>query len=147
MLVKISVRNLIEFVMRSGDIDNTFRDNTRMIEGIRAHQKIQKSYGLNYNKEYSLKNLTSISGIDFQVEGRADGLIKDKNSYTIDEIKSTKRNLEEIDDKNKLHWAQAKCYAYFFAIDKDLDEINISLTYVSTENYKTKIFKKIYRLL
>ena len=144
MLVKISVRNLIEFVMRSGDIDNTFRDNTRMIEGIRAHQKIQKSYGLNYNKEYSLKNLTSISGIDFQVEGRADGLIKDKNSYTIDEIKSTKRNLEEIDDKHKLHWAQAKCYAYFFAIDKDLDEINISLTYVSTENYKTKIFKKTF---
>ncbi|WP_105300595.1 ATP-dependent DNA helicase [Anaerococcus marasmi] len=144
MLVKISVRNLIEFVMRSGDIDNTFRDNTRMIEGIRAHQKIQKSYGLNYNKEYSLKNLTSISGIDFQVEGRADGLIKDKNSYTIDEIKSTKRKLEEIDDKNKLHWAQAKCYAYFFSVDKDLDEINISLTYVSTENYKTKIFKKSF---
>lgn len=144
MLVKISVRNLIEFVMRSGDIDNTFRDNTRMIEGIRAHQKIQKSYGLNYNKEYSLKNLTSIFGIDFQVEGRADGLIKDKGSYTIDEIKSTKRKLEEIDDKNKLHWSQAKCYAYFFSVDKDLDEINISLTYVSTENYKTKIFKKSF---
>lgn len=43
MLVKISVRNLIEFVMRSGDVDNRFRDNTRMIEGIRAHQTIQKN--------------------------------------------------------------------------------------------------------
>lgn len=39
MKIKTSVRNLIEFVMRSGDIDNRFRDNTRMIEGIRAHQK------------------------------------------------------------------------------------------------------------
>ena len=52
MIVRISVRNLIEFVMRSGDIDNRFRDNTRMIEGIRAHQKIQASYGKNYKKEY-----------------------------------------------------------------------------------------------
>ena len=49
MLVRISVRNLIEFVMRSGDIDNRFRDNARMIEGIRAHQAIQKKYGDNYN--------------------------------------------------------------------------------------------------
>ena len=51
MKIKTSVRNLIEFVMRSGDIDNRFRDNTRMIEGIRAHQKIQAQYGKNYKKE------------------------------------------------------------------------------------------------
>ena len=142
MLVRISVRNLIEFVMRSGDIDNSFRDNARMIEGIRAHQKIQNSYGKNYKKEYFLKNTTLIEDVEFKVEGRADGLIKDHNKYTIDEIKSTTRSLDEIDDSNKLHWAQAMCYAYFYCVDKDLHNIFITLTYVSIEDYSSKIFKK-----
>lgn len=127
MLVKISVRNLIEFVMRSGDIDNRFRDNARMIEGIRAHQAIQKKYGENYKSEYSLKNSTMIDDVEFMVEGRADGLIQEKNGFVIDEIKSTSRMLSEIDGTNKLHWAQAKCYAYFYALDNNLDSMSIHL--------------------
>lgn len=142
MNVKISVRNLIEFVMRSGDIDNRFRDNTRMIEGIRAHQKIQASYGKNYKKEYKLKNITTYKDVVFEVEGRADGLAKIDDTYLIDEIKSTSRDLSEITDKNDLHWAQAMSYAYFFACDRDLDKMSISLSYVSVETYQTKIFRR-----
>lgn len=142
MLVRISVRNLIEFVMRSGDIDNRFRDNARMIEGIRAHQAIQKKYGDNYKSEYSLKNTTTIDDVEFRVEGRADGLLKDKDGYIIDEIKSTTRLLSEIDGSNKLHWAQAMCYAYFFALDNNLNKMSITLTYVSIEDYSTKIFRE-----
>ena len=144
MLVRISVRNLIEFVMRSGDIDNRFRDNARMIEGIRAHQAIQKKYGDNYKSEYSLKNTTVIEDVEFKVEGRADGLLKEKDGCVIDEIKSTTRLLTEIDGSNKLHWAQAMCYAYFYAIDNNLDTMGISLTYVSIEDYSTKIFKEYF---
>lgn len=147
MLIKISVRNLIEFVMRSGDIDNTFKDNTRMIEGIRAHQKIQKSYGDNYTKEYYLKDKTEYKDVTFQVEGRADGIIKNGTSYVVDEIKSTKRNLEDIDDSNSLHWAQAMCYAYFLAKIKNLESIDIQLTYVSTENYKIKNFNRNFSFI
>lgn len=146
MVVKISVRNLIEFVMRSGDIDNTFRDNARLIEGIRAHQKIQSSFGDNYKKEVSLKNSTTISFVTFNVFGRADGLIKDGSDFIIDEIKSTARDLSDIDDTNKLHWAQGMCYAYFYALDKKLSKIFITLTYVSVEDYSTKIFKKEFSI-
>ena len=144
MLVRISVRNLIEFVMRSGDIDNRFRDNARMIEGIRAHQAIQKKYGDNYKSEYSLKNSTIIDDVEFIVEGRADGLLKEKDGFVIDEIKSTSRMLSEIDGTNKLHWAQAKCYAYFYALDNNLENISITLTYVSVEDYSTIIFKESF---
>lgn len=147
MLIKISVRNLIDFVMRSGDIDNTFKDNTRMIEGIRAHQKIQKSYGDNYTKEYYLKDKTEYKDVTFQVEGRADGIIKNGTSYVVDEIKSTKRNLEDIDDSNSLHWAQAMCYAYFLAKIKNLESIDIQLTYVSTEDYKIKNFNRNFSFI
>ncbi|MDD7464225.1 MAG: ATP-dependent DNA helicase [Anaerococcus sp.] len=142
MQVKISVRNLIEFVMRTGDIDNRFRDNNRMVEGIKAHQKIQKSYAENYQSEYFLKNTTQIKDMVFVVEGRADGILKTDEGYIVDEIKSTTRDMNDIDDTNKLHWAQAMCYAYFYSIKKDLKEIHIILTYVSLEDYQTKVFKR-----
>ena len=144
MKIRTSVRNLIEFVMRSGDIDNRFRDNTRMIEGIRAHQKIQAKYDKTYKKEYKLKNTTTYKDVVFEVEGRADGLGKKDEIYLIDEIKSTSRRLEELTDDNKLHWAQAMCYAYFYAIEKSVDTMLISLTYVSVDDYKSKIFEKSF---
>lgn len=144
MKIKTSVRNLIEFAMRSGDIDNRFRDNTRMIEGIRAHQKIQSQYDKTYKKEYKLKNVTTYKNVDFEIEGRADGLGKKDDLYLIDEIKSSSRDLDELTGDNKLHWAQAMCYAYFFAFDKNQEKMIISLTYVSVEDYKSKIFEKTF---
>ena len=144
MRIKTSVRNLIEFAMRSGDIDYRFRDNTRMIEGIRAHQKIQSQYDKTYKKEYKLKNITTYKDVDFEIEGRADGLGKKDDLYLIDEIKSSSRDLDELTADNKLHWAQAMCYAYFFAFDKNQEKMIISLTYVSVEDYKSKIFEKIF---
>ena len=144
MKIRTSVRNLIEFVMRSGDIDNRFRDNTRMIEGIRAHQKIQAKYDKTYKKEYKLKNTTTYKDVVFEVEGRADGLGKKDGIYLIDEIKSTSRKLDELDDNNKLHWAQAMCYAYFYASDKSQAQMLISLTYVSVDDYKARIFEKSF---
>ncbi|WP_296112190.1 ATP-dependent DNA helicase [uncultured Anaerococcus sp.] len=144
MKIRTSVRNLIEFVMRSGDIDTRFRDNTRMLEGIRAHQKIQEKYDKTYKKEYKLKNTTTYKDVVFEVEGRADGLGKKDGLYLIDEIKSTSRPLSDLRDDNKLHRAQAMCYAYFYALDNKLDQILISLTYVSVDNYKSKIFEKTF---
>ncbi|KGF03196.1 ATP-dependent DNA helicase [Anaerococcus lactolyticus] len=144
MKIRTSVRNLIEFVMRSGDIDNRFRDNTRMIEGIRAHQKIQAKYDKTYKKEYKLKNTTSYKDVVFEVEGRADGLGKKDGIYLIDEIKSTSRKLDDLDGDNKLHWAQAMCYAYFYALDKSQGQMIISLTYVSVDDYKARIFEKSF---
>ncbi|MDU2201683.1 MAG: ATP-dependent DNA helicase [Anaerococcus hydrogenalis] len=142
MYIKTSVRKLIEFVMRSGDIDNSFRDNNSMVQGIKAHQKIQKSYDKNYKAEYYLTNITKIDDMEFHVEGRADGLLKKNGQIIIDEIKSTTRNLEKLDDSNKLHWAQAFCYGYFYGVKKDLKKITIRLTYVSLDDYKTKTFEK-----
>ena len=142
MYIKTSVRKLIEFVMRSGDIDNSFRDNNRMVEGIKAHQKIQKSYDKNYQAEFYLKNITKIDDMEFHVEGRADGLLKKNGKIIIDEIKSTTRNLDKLDDSNKLHWAQAFCYGYFYGVKNDLKNITIRLTYVSLDDYKTKTFEK-----
>ena len=142
--VKISVRNLIEFVKRSGDIDRRFFSNKRAIEGIKAHQKIQKSYTKNYLTEVFLRTHEEIEDINFTVEGRADG-IEVAESVTIDEIKSTTRDLEELEkEENLMHWAQAKCYAYIYAKEKGLDDINVMLTYYQLETEEVIHIKRAF---
>ena len=45
---RISVRNLVEFVLRSGDIDNRITAEARsdaMAAGSRLHRKLQKAAG------------------------------------------------------------------------------------------------------
>ena len=43
--IRISVRNLVEFILRSGDLDNSsggFGERDAMQAGTRVHQQIQK---------------------------------------------------------------------------------------------------------
>ncbi len=40
-IIKISIRNLVEFIMRHGSIDNRYTSSIKAIEGIRGHQRVQ----------------------------------------------------------------------------------------------------------
>lgn len=145
--IKISVRNLVEFVMRSGDIDNTFRSMNSALEGTKAHQKVQNSYGSEYSAEVSLKHSVEYEEFTIEVQGRADGILKDHDGITIDEIKSTTRDLDEIDENfNPLHWAQAKCYGYIYCVDSELEEIDIQITYFHIDTEEEKIIKKHFTI-
>ncbi|WP_026478500.1 ATP-dependent DNA helicase [Alkaliphilus transvaalensis] len=142
--IKISVRNLVEFVLRSGDIDASFRTSTRAIDGTRAHQKVQKAQGAEYEAEVHLKHRFEYKGVQFVIEGRADGVINSPlEAVCIDEIKSTNKLLEEIDENyNLLHWAQAKCYGYIYCWQNNLETIDIQLTYFNLKTEKTKIIRR-----
>ena len=48
---QISVRGLVEFVYRSGDLDMRFQGKSKMAEGMKIHQKIQKSQGSDYQAD------------------------------------------------------------------------------------------------
>lgn len=145
--IKVSVRNLIEFVMRSGDIDNSFKSMNSAIEGTKAHGKVQRSYGDEYQSEFTLKHSIEYEDFTIQVQGRADGILTTSSEIIVDEIKSTTRDLKEIDENfNLLHWAQAKCYAYIYCIDNDLDEIGVQITYFHIETEEKKIIKKSFTL-
>ena len=142
--IKISVRNLVEFVLRSGDIDNSFMSMSRALEGTLAHQKVQNSYGYEYRPEVSLKHTLEYEKFTILLEGRADGIFTYKDEIIIDEIKSTTKELDLIEeDYNPLHWAQAKCYGYIYAIQNKLENISIQLTYFHIESEEIKKFKKI----
>lgn len=145
-VIRLSVRELVEYVLRSGSIDSTFRGSQAMQEGIKVHQMVQSEGGENYEKEVSLKGEIEYKDFIFKIEGRCDGLIKEEGRVKIDEIKSTAKELIFIEeDFNIVHWAQAKVYGYIYSRDNNLPEIDIQLTYVNTQTYSEKRFVKTFK--
>lgn len=152
--IKISVRNIVEFIMKSGDLDNTFtrRDPDAMQEGSRLHRKIQKRMGTEYQAEVPLSITIPVSQeeirFDLVIEGRADGIIKRLEDFsprvTVDEIKCVYSPLQQIVEMIPVHRAQAMCYAYIYATQHDLNEIEVQLTYCHIESEAIKQFQEIF---
>lgn len=141
--VKISVRALVEYVFRSGSIESGFKTTSSLIEGTKAHQTIQKTYGEADAAEVFLQMSYTYEEIDYVVEGRCDGLLLEDDIGTIDEIKSTAKQLDDIKkDSYPVHWAQAKCYAYMYLKKEEKDEIKVQLTYVQVESGEQKRFQE-----
>ena len=71
-----SVRNLVEFILRSGDIDNRSSRMVAdaMLEGGKIHRKIQRGMGENYQAEVPLALTIEAEEYALVIEGRADGI-------------------------------------------------------------------------
>ncbi|MBC1765292.1 ATP-dependent DNA helicase [Listeria seeligeri] len=139
--VQISVRRLVEFVLRGGSIDSRMTSSDRALEGTKIHQLLQKSAGEEYQAEVSLKLDRTVDGVIFSLDGRADGII---NEQTIDEIKTTETVMEEItEDFRPLHWAQLICYGFMLAEKSDLSEVTLQLTYYQVADEEIKQFKRV----
>lgn len=136
---------LITFVLRSGDIDQRFRSQTKALDGIRAHQTVQKEYLATDLPEYFFQDETEVDDILFMAQGRADGVLFRDDRVVIDEIKSTSRDLDEIQSAiSELHWAQGMCYAYFYAKSHGRDEMDVQLTYYQVETQEIKRFSRAF---
>lgn len=144
-IIQISVLELVTFVLRSGDIDQRFRSQTKALDGIRAHQAVQKEYLASDRAEYFFKDETTVEDVIFQAQGRADGVLFRDGRVIIDEIKSTSRDLEEIQSAiSQLHWAQGMCYAYFYAKANERTRMDVQLTYYQVESQEIKRFSKTF---
>ncbi len=169
--IRISVRNLVEFILQSGDLDNTRTRNEveAMQAGSRLHRKLQKQMGANYTAEVPLSVTVPIllEDISFQliVEGRADGIIENDTSIqeeftkllfdeedtnppkiTVDEIKGVYMDLAHLSEPIDVHRAQAMCYAYIYASKYHHDKIGVRLTYCNLETENLKYFDEIFML-
>lgn len=144
-VIKASVRDIIEFVLRSGDLTSGFTGISRATEAIKAHQLVQKAYVEGSQAEIPVSYMLSMDGIDLEIGGRIDGLIKENDEFIIDEIKTTTLPLELLDeDFNMLHWAQAEFYGYIYTEQNSIDEMDIQLTYYNLDSKTTKIFRKSF---
>ena len=145
-VIRISVRNLVEFILRAGDIDNRIAstDKDTMQLGSRIHRKIQKQMGPDYHAEISLKYEIPCKDFTLKLEGRADGIIELPEGIVIDEIKGVLRDLNQIKEPVPVHLAQAMCYAYIYAASHNLPEIGVQMTYCNMETEEIKRFQSGY---
>ena len=163
MEIKISVRNLVEFILRSGDIDNrrfTLAD-TAMQEGSRIHRMIQRRMGSEYHAEVPVKFCFETENYQVLIDGRMDGVIIPAGSLnaaqnnqlteigkeqiiTIDEIKGTYREVHKMKEPVPVHMAQAMCYAYIYATQNHLPCIRVRMTYCNMITEELKYFHHEY---
>lgn len=151
--INISVRNLVEFILKSGDLDNrrSGKGQTAMQEGSRIHRKIQKRMGSEYSAEVPLSIEIPISRdeVDFllKIEGRADGVIKKEGetpSVVIDEIKAMYMDISFLSEPITEHLAQAKSYAYIYAFLHKQESMGVRLTYCNIETELIRYFEYSY---
>ena len=161
--IRISVRKLVEFILRSGDLDNRrgMVPENAMAEGGRIHRMLQRRMGSEYRAEVPLRFEERTPDYVLTVEGRADGIITLPDQITIDEIKGTYRDLERIREPEPVHVAQARCYAHMYTlllnkkagegtdngkIAQRLDSIRIRITYCNMDTEEIRYFFEEYSL-
>ncbi len=133
---KISVRALVGFGLRSGDLSRTgFIGSARAVEGTRAHRQVQQERPPAYQTEVPVSYLIEADTFSLEIGGRIDGLLVEEEKVLIEEIKTTHTPLDLPQPENLLHWAQAKTYAYILAEQNNFEEVQVQLTYVQLDDW------------
>lgn len=144
-IIQISVRTLVESVYRSGDLGVDFLSITRLTEGTQLHKKIQKSRPDEYTAEVSITHRMETDYSIVEISGKIDGVYRYPDRVIVEEIKTTSTNPDTWEsNENPVHWAQLKCYAYFYSVEFDLNEINTQLVYYHTKTGNTKEFQRCF---
>ncbi len=149
--IHISVRSLVEFILRHGSIDNRRKAASGpevMLEGANIHRMIQRRQGADYHAEVYLSYSVARKDYMIVIDGRADGIIRpqgaDGGQVIIDEIKTTYRDLDRIKEPEPEHLAQAMCYAYMVSVSDDLADVGVRITYCNTETKEIRYFPSSY---
>ncbi len=139
---RIGIRDIVSFLYASGDLSSETFQNVSALEGTKAHQYIQDRYQSDNLSEISINYMYEIDDVVLYLNGRIDGLIKQDESYLLDEIKSTRQNIFDDTFKyNNEHLAQLKFYAYMYLKNNNLDFVEGQITYIQISDYKTRFLK------
>lgn len=141
----LSVRELVEFVLRGGDIDSRRTAGGKkeaMQEGSRLHRKIQRRMGSAYQAEVAMSHLVEEENFLLSIDGRADGVMEEEDGWVIDEIKCMYMDISRLSAPIPVHLAQAMCYGHFWCLEKGLDSIALQVTYCQMETELIKRFRE-----
>jgi DNA excision repair protein ERCC-2 len=146
-ILKIAVRDLVAYVLRSGDLAYEFLSSTRPVEAIRIHQKIQQSRPENYQSEVAVSHNVETELFTLVVGGRIDGVQVSSDRILIEEIKTTTRSLDYFEHhEDATHWGQLKSYAYIYAKGHNLAELDARLTYYQVDSGEIVNFQMPFNL-
>ncbi|MFC6290871.1 ATP-dependent DNA helicase [Levilactobacillus angrenensis] len=139
MTIKLGVRELVEFTLRTGDLSATSGSQNTALLGAQIHRRLQKQRGEHYQKEYYLDKELNLNGNDYLIHGRADGVTLTEKTASIEEIKTSETIFDQLSDNTlTLYWAQVKIYAYLLMTkETDLDQVTLTLTYFQTNTETT----------
>lgn len=129
----VSVRELVEFALRRGDLggERDFVSPRRALAGTRGHQRIQRSRPAGYEKEVAVVHDFATAEFILRVQGRIDGLRVTPEEVLLEEIKTVQAPWDGVADP--LHWAQAKCYGFICAHTRGWPRLTLQLTYLELE--------------
>ena len=144
----VSVHGLVEFALQAGDITpGGFQKRDRAQQGTWGHKQVQRARPEGYESEVEIAYQVEGADPPLEIRGRIDGLYAHQEPVIIEEIKTTTLSLELVNEEhNRLHWAQAQCYAYMYARQHHLDSICVHLTYYHLDSRKEKRFERIFSI-
>ena len=140
----ISVRDLVEFVLRQGDLggEREFVGSDRAVAGIRGHQKIQRSRPTGYLTELPLEHSIETDKFTLLIRGRIDGLLINTHEVLLEEIKTVQDSWDH--EADPLHWAQVKFYGFIHAKESKLKALVIQLVYLELKSGKVTEFRETF---
>jgi DNA excision repair protein ERCC-2 len=144
-VIAVSVRELVAFSCRSGDLDLATFSKEYTLDPLRIHQWIQRNRPAEYESEVPVSMSVSADDLTLEISGRMDGVYTYPERTIIDEIKTTADDPDRaVSSRIPLHWAQAKCYAFMYAAEHKLGEITVQITYCNIESRSRKETQEVY---
>lgn len=144
---KVAVQSMVSRVLRSGDLRIAFSGLHRARDGMRLHRRLQKKRPDHYRAEVPVSLTVATEDIALVVSGRIDGVYQGTDGCAIEEIKTTARSLDRYSrEPDPVHLGQALCYAYLFAVDQKLEQVEVQVTYCQVESLETTTWVRMYGL-
>jgi DNA excision repair protein ERCC-2 len=145
--LQVAVRTLVAFSLQAGDLESTFAGSQRSLEGIRAHQRLQRSRPDGYRPEVAVRREIEAEHFRLDISGRIDGIFTDGDRVVVDEIKSTHRDLQRMaEHPDPRHWGQVQAYAWLYAAEHDLATIDAQLTYYQLSTGKHRELRQSFTI-
>ena len=131
--LSVTVRDLVAFCHRAGDIDHRFTPSPTGVQGVAGHQRVYRRRGDSYRSEYPVDYSQTEGGLRLRLSGRADGY--DPAAALVEEIKTCRIRPALIPATvSRMHLAQARLYAALIAIEQDLDQLEVRLTWFNIDS-------------
>lgn len=141
--VHISAKEIAELLYGSGNITSDRLMMVRAEEGIQIHQFWQSQYTDNDQKEVVVAAEYRADDFLIDISGRIDGITIRDGEVILEEIKSTRMDLELIDETTTpAHLVQAKLYAYMYCFANNINKIIVRLTYITVQDHDVKMIDK-----
>ncbi len=129
----ITVGDLVAFCHRAGDIDHRFTPSPTGVQGVAGHQRVYRRRGDTYHSEYPVEYHHTQGQLRLRLRGRADGF--DPAAGLLEEIKTCRIRPGQIPATvSRMHLAQARLYAAIIAIEQDLPELEVRLTWFNIDS-------------